>query len=242
MATAVITGAAPGNIGGAAADKLAQAGYGLVLVDKAGDPAALAAELAARHGVTGTGWPLDVSDSAAVAATLTAVFERFAAPTVLVNAAGIAHPQPPDQITAADFDRVLAVNLQGTFLCCQGFCNRLVAAGRGGAVVNLASMAAYSGGRTNGVDYAASKAGIISLTKGMAHHYGASGIRINAVAPGIIETPMARAIPGSQSRVEASALKRWGTVDEVADVIAFLCSAGAAYVAGTTVDITGGTP
>jgi 3-oxoacyl-[acyl-carrier protein] reductase len=240
MPTAFITGVGEANIAGAVAHRLAAAGYALILTDAAADTARLARSLATRHGVSARGEPLDVSDAAAIEQAFDRAEYDRPPPSVLVNAAGIARPTDPEAITPDEFDHVIQVNLRGTFFCCQAFCRRLRAAGRTGTVVNLGSNAAKTGGRSNGIHYAASKAGVASITRGLAAAYGPAGIRVNAVAPGIVDTPMTAAIPGSDARAQATALRRWGTPAEVAEVIAFLCGDGGSYMAGTTIEVDGG--
>ncbi len=240
LPTAFITGVGPDNIGLAAARALAARGHALIVADLAGVSDALVATLKAAGAPTVRALPLDVTDTAAVTATTARLFDETPDLGILVNSAGIARPTKPLAITPEEFDLVFAVNLRGTFFCCQAFIERLIAAGRGGAIVNLASMAGKTGGKHNGLHYAASKAGIISITKGFARAFGPHGIRVNAVAPGIIDTEMSRKVPGSDDQARAAPLGRWGTADEVGSVVAFLCGPDSAYMTGAVVDVNGG--
>jgi 3-oxoacyl-[acyl-carrier protein] reductase len=106
--------------------------------------------------------------------------------------------------------------------------------------MRVTTMVGKTGGKNNGIHYAASKAGIISITKGFARAFGGKGIRVNAVAPGIIDTSMSRGVPGSDKQAKESPLGRWGTAAEVGSVIAFLVSEEASYMNGAIVDVNGG--
>lgn len=107
-------------------------------------------------------------------------------------------------------------------------------------MVNLASLAGRTGGTHNGLHHAASKAGVISITKGLARAFGRHGIRVNAVAPGLIDTVMSHNVKGSDEQAKTSPLGRWGTIEEAAEAIAYLIGLSASYVSGTTLDVNGG--
>ena len=138
------------------------------------------------------------------------------------------------------FDVVVGVNLKGTFLCARGFAPAMIDAG-GGSIVTIGSALAFSG-RANGAHYTASKGGVVSLTKSLALEWGQHAIRVNSVAPGIIDTPLASRVPDEQLSAYASRtpLGRIGSAEDVAKVVRFLLSADAGYVTGQTIVVNGG--
>jgi acetoacetyl-CoA reductase/3-oxoacyl-[acyl-carrier protein] reductase len=167
---------------------------------------------------------------------------KFGALHVLVNNAGIPlRGVDLGKTTRADWDRVLGVNLRGAFTCTQEVLPDMQAA-RWGRIVNVTSIGGQIGG-VNQVHYAAAKAGLVSLTRSLARLYGREGITCNAVAPGLVPTDMSArelASEGGQAKVATLPLGRAGTVEEVANVVAFLAGDGAGYVTGQTVNVNGG--
>lgn len=164
---------------------------------------------------------------------------------VLVNCAGIYRVAPLINLSRAEWDDVLNTNLRGTFLVARAFTRALVAHGTGGSVVNLASTAGLVADVFEPTGhYNASKAGVISLTKQMAVEWAPHGIRVNAVCPGLIDTPMLRLMDDpvtGQAYLDSSVpLRRLGSADEVAAVVVFLASSEASYVSGVAVPIDGG--
>ena len=240
MARVIVTGVASGNIGHAAAIAIGRRGYDLMVTDSREIPATVVDALACKTGRAVEAFNLDICDTAATKRTIGKIAGEHSDLYGLVNSAGIARPTKPLEITPDEFDLVLGINLKGTFFMCQAFIQGLVDAGRCGSVVNLASMVGKTGGKNNGLHYAASKAGIISITKGFARAFGGKGIRVNAVAPGIIDTSMSRGVPGSDEQAKKSPLGRWGTATEVGSVIAFLVSEESSYMTGAIVDVNGG--
>lgn len=238
---AMVTGAGSG-IGRAVALALAREGVSLTLMGRTLAPLQSAAEeiqaLGAAVGVT-TG---DVRVKADVDRSVAEAVARFGEIDLLVNSAGITQPAWAADMTEEDFDRVVSVNLKGTFLCCQAVGRHMIEARRG-AIVNLGSISSF-GGQAGRVNYAASKAGVLGLTRTLAIEWGRFGIRVNAVAPQLIETPMvaANASPGFIERVvkDRTPLGRLGRAEEVASVTLFLLSDAASYVTGTTVLVDGG--
>ncbi len=159
---------------------------------------------------------------------------------LLVNNAGITRDGLVIRMSEEDFDAVIAVNLKGTFLCAQQALMRMVRQ-RSGSLINISSVVGLTGnpGQAN---YAASKAGIIGFTKSLAHEYGNRGIRINAIAPGFIETPMTKGLPQEtkDAVIKRTALKHLGVPEDVAKLVLFLSSDDASYITGHVFDISGG--
>jgi NAD(P)-dependent dehydrogenase (short-subunit alcohol dehydrogenase family) len=172
--------------------------------------------------------------------------EKLGPLTVLVNNAGIVdRSSRVENLSAERIQRMLAINVTGSFLCAREAVKRMSTkrGGKGGAIVNVSSMAAKFGGAGDYVDYAASKGAIDTLTIGLAKEVGAEGIRVNAVRPGVIRTEI-HATSGDPSRVErigaTAALQRGGDAEEVARAILWLASAEASYITGALLDVSGG--
>ena len=235
--TALVTGAARG-IGLAIARSLVGRGANVALLDLD----SLALEEAARLvGKDALSIKADVSrpDDALLAVETTVA--HFGGLNILVNNAGICPLTPPDEITEAEWDHVQAVNLKGAFLCIQAAMPVLRECGWG-RVINIASLAGEMGGIAVGVHYAASKAGILGLTKSFARHLAPYGVTVNAVAPGTAETDLTAAWP-EQIRQDLKAkipLGRFIRPEEVADTVAFLCSTAADAITGATIDLNAG--
>ena len=161
----------------------------------------------------------------------------------MVNSAGIVRSQPILEISNQELDKMLDINLKGAFYLCQSVL-KVFAQQKSGVIVNIASLAAQrGGGLVGGSHYAASKGGMLSLTKSIAREFGALGIRANAICPAMIETPMLDGL--SEERlsaiVEAIPLKRTGTTREMAGACLFLASELSGFVTGATIDVNGGT-
>jgi 3-oxoacyl-[acyl-carrier protein] reductase len=166
---------------------------------------------------------------------------HFGGLEILINNAGVCPLTPPDEITEAEWDQVLAVNLKGAFLCIQAALPMLQASGWG-RVVNIASLGGQMGGVAVGVHYAASKAGLLGLTKSFARHLAQYGTTVNTVAPGTTETDLTAAWPEPirkdlKSRIP---LSRFVRPEEVAGTVAFLCSTAADAITGATIDVNAG--
>ena len=234
---ALVTGAA-GGIGAAVARRLAADGFavGCLDLDELGAQA-VAEEL---NGAVAEG--CDIADEAEVARAVAAVRERLGEVTVLVNAAGyFARHDVPD-LAVEDWRRFMEVNATGPFLTCRQVLPAMVAAGAG-SIVNVVSTAGVRGGRQRAA-YCASKGALLQLTRSLALDHGPQGVRVNAVCPGLIDTPMADWIRHDQQAMadfDASLpAGRIGRPDEVADVVAFLVGPGATYMHGATVMVDGG--
>jgi 3-oxoacyl-[acyl-carrier protein] reductase len=234
MMNAVITGAGSG-IGRACALRLAADGYGVTVNDLNSEAAqAVAAEIKASGGnaIAAAG---DVSREADVDSIASAARSAFGDPTHLVNNAGYVHQALFVDLTPADFDRMFAVHVRGVFLMTKAFLPAMLSR-KSGVIVNMASQLGQIGG-VELVHYSAAKAAIIGLTKSLAREVSALGVRVNAVAPGPINTPLVRALSDDWRKAKARELPlgRFGEPEEVAATVAFLCSDEASLFVGQTI-------
>jgi 3-oxoacyl-[acyl-carrier protein] reductase len=228
MNVAIVTGAGSG-IGRAIAVQLAAEGYKVLVNDFRTEAAeAVAAEIG------GLACGGDVSNEADVAAMVAKAEASFGPVTHLINNAGHVHQGRFTELTVEEFDRMIAVHLRGTFLCTQAVLKGMLARGQG-VIVNIASQLGQIGG-IELVHYSAAKAGIIGLTKALAREVSAEGVRVNAVAPGPINTPLVRRLSADWQRAKAAELPlgRFGEPEEVAATVAFLCSPAASLFVGQT--------
>ena len=235
---AIVTGGASG-IGAATCRRFADEGARVAVLDVDG---ASARDLAVAIGAEATFVPADVADAEAMAAAVTAAAEAMGGLTCLVNNAGTGNVMPLVDYPDAEWDRLLDVNLRGTFHGLRAALPLLREADGLGNVVNVASVSGLRPTRGE-APYSAAKAGVIALTQSAALEYGPT-IRVNCVSPGFIDTPltsMAVQDDGLRATIEAGTpLGRVGTADEVAAVVAFLCSDAAGYVTGALVPVDGG--
>ncbi len=235
---AVVTGGLSG-IGAAVAQRLLAEGAHVI-----------AADLSARDHVSqnGTATPdgiepalLDVGDETSALACMGAVVTRHGRLDILVNSAGIGRDIPFLDTPLAEFDRLIAVNLRGTFLVGQVAARHMVQSG-GGAIVNIASVSGLRGNRGRAA-YGASKGGVVTLSQVMAVELAGYGVRVNVIAPGPIETPLVAAVHTEAIRrdwLRQVPMRRYGTPEEIAGVAAFLCSDDAGYITGHVLAADGG--
>ncbi|PTY36447.1 NAD(P)-dependent oxidoreductase [Saccharospirillum sp. MSK14-1] len=243
---ALITGASRG-IGAATAQLLAQRGYDLAINYQHNAAAANEVVAAAHsHGVRAVAIQADVSQESDVVHLFKRIDDELGTITALVNNAGIVQPQTRvEWITEDRLDLMYRTNVNSAFLCCREAVTRMATdkGGQGGAIVNVSSAASRLGAPNEYVDYAASKAAVDALTKGLSLEVAAQGIRVNAVRPGLIETEI-HASGGEPDRVARMApaipMQRGGTAEEVAQSIAWLLSDEASYITGSFIDAAGG--
>jgi 3-oxoacyl-[acyl-carrier protein] reductase len=237
---AIVTGGSRG-IGAAIAALLAEDGAAVVVSGRDADrlertTTALAAQGRAVHAVVADAAKREDADRLVDAAK-----ERFGGVDILVNNAGITRDGLLVRMKDEDWDRVMEVNLRGAFLMTRAVTKALVRQKRGGRIVNIASTAGAMG-NAGQANYSAAKAGLIGLTKAAARELAHWSILVNAVAPGLIETEMAAAIPAEarEALLAQVPLKRIGTAREVAEMVRFLAGDGAAYITGQVFHVNGG--
>lgn len=240
---AVVTGAASG-MGLAVGRRLASVGHRVALLDRDGDAVALAADDLRNDGSVALAVTADVADRQAVDDAMAAVRTELGPIEIVVTSAGLDEFQTFTDITVDAWERMLAVNLTGTFHCLQAAIPDMLAAGWG-RIVTISSSSAQSG-TARMAHYVASKGGVIGLTKALAVEYAPNGITVNTVPPGFIDTPMARRaeargdLPSIDAIAERTPVRRAGTPEDVAAACAFLCSEDAGYITGQLIGVNGG--
>jgi NAD(P)-dependent dehydrogenase (short-subunit alcohol dehydrogenase family) len=240
----IVTGGASG-IGLAISERLAADGIAVAIFDRDIEGArAAAAKINAAGGIA-EAIEVDVSDRASVDAGVATVNERLGVPTVLVNNAGIDAFDPFLKISLEKWNRVLEVNLTGTFHCCQAVIPGMIDEGWG-RIVNISSSSAQ-GGQQLMAHYVSSKAAMIGLTKSLALEFGRKGITVNTIPPGFIDTPMLRASEakgllggGVEHHEKLTPVRRVGRPEDIAAACAFLVSEDASYVTGQVIGVNGG--
>ena len=236
-----ITGAAQG-IGSAIAEEFAKQGSTLLLYDLASQNEKLEELTTKLNAYTEATYATgNVVDKKDIEITVDAVVKESSRIDILVNNAGITRDSLFVRMKDEDWDSVMDVNLKGTKNCCEVMIKQMLKNKIPGSIINLASVVGLYGsaGQAN---YAASKAGVIALTKSLAKEYGGKGIRVNAIAPGFIETAMTEKIPETQrnAMLKAISLKRPGTPQDVAYLTSFLASDRSNYITGSVISLDGG--
>jgi 3-oxoacyl-[acyl-carrier protein] reductase len=235
---ALVTGASRG-IGRAIALALASRGAAVVAAARGDHAAAVASEIRAAGGQA-RAVAVDVTEAATIDAAVAATLETFGRVDILVNNAGITRDQLAIRMKRDDWDMVIATNLTAAFLSSQAVLRPMLKQ-RGGRIVNVTSVVGQAG-NAGQANYAASKAGLIGLTKSLALEVASRGITVNAVAPGLIDTDMTRALAKGAHEEWAGKipLQRLGTVDDVAGAVVFLASDEASYITGHVLAVNGG--
>jgi NAD(P)-dependent dehydrogenase (short-subunit alcohol dehydrogenase family) len=242
--TAIVTGGGSG-IGLAISDRLASDGIAVAVFDRDSSSAeAIAAKIVASGG-TAVGVTVDVADRSQIEAGVADVRSRLGSPTVLVNNAGLQGFDPFLSISSDQWNRILAVNLTGTFDCCQAVVPDMIEAGWG-RIVNISSSSAQ-GGQPLMTHYVAAKAGVIGFTKALALELGPKGITVNTIPPGFIDTPMLRTSErqgllgkGIEHHASQVPVRRVGRPEDIAAACAFLVRDEASYITGQVLGVNGG--
>ena len=237
---AIVTGAGQG-MGAAMAKLIAEEGGQVVVSDINQEKASVIADEISETETQALAVRADVTREEDVQAMVETTIEHYGTISILVNNAGILYPTRIEQITRAEWDRVLEVNLTGTFLCSQAVL-KTMKKNRYGRIVNMSSSAGRSVSTLGGAHYTAAKAGVLGLSRALAKEVAPFGITVNAICPGLIDTEMVQAecTPERISAYEASfPIPRLGRPDEVAQLMLFLAT-DSAYITGASIDINGG--
>jgi 3-oxoacyl-[acyl-carrier protein] reductase len=236
---ALVTGASRG-IGRAIAEALGANGATVIGTATTEAGAAAIGERLAEKGITGSGMMLDVADPASIESVMSAISDKYGAPTILVNNAGITRDNLLMRMKEEEWDTILDTNLSSIFRLSKA-CMRGMMKARKGRIVNIGSVVGTTGnpGQAN---YSAAKAGMLGFTKSLAREVGSRGITVNTVAPGFIDTDMTRELPEDQRKAlqDSIPLGRLGQAEEIAQAVVFLVSDGAAYITGETLHVNGG--
>jgi 2-hydroxycyclohexanecarboxyl-CoA dehydrogenase len=242
--TAIVTGGGSG-IGLAISERLAADGNAVAIFDRDTAAADAAAAGIAAAGGTAMALTVDVTDRARIDAAVAEVRQQLGRPTILVNSAGLDGFDPFLSITREKWDRILAVNLTGTFDCCQAVVPDMIEEGWG-RIVNISSSSAQ-GGQPIMTHYVASKAGVIGFTKALALELGPKGITVNTIPPGFIDTPMLRGSEekgrlgkGVEYHASQTPVRRVGQPEDIAAACAFLVHEESSYITGQVIGVNGG--
>lgn len=240
---AIVTAAAGAGIGQAVARSFAREGAHVIVSDAhAKRPFSVAEEITREYGIRAVGRQCDVRNRGQVEEMVRTAIEEWGKIDILVNNAGIDRPAPVWEMDDETWDLVIDVNLKGVFNCCRAVLPVMMEQ-KQGKIVNLSSVVAWLGGKEEGAAYVAAKAGILGLTRALAHQVGEYNINVNAVAPGLIYNPFLGKVrpPAYFEDVRKQiVLGRLGTPQDVANAVLFLCSEKAAYVTGACLCVSGG--
>jgi 2-hydroxycyclohexanecarboxyl-CoA dehydrogenase len=241
---AVVTGGASG-IGLGIAERLARDGAHVAIFDLNGDDASDAARKIVADGGSAIGVAVDVASRAAIDLGVDEVHDRFGPVSILVNNAGREGFSPFLKISQETWDAIIAVNLTGTFHCCQAMLPDMLEAGWG-RIVNISSSSTH-GGQPLMSHYVASKSGVVGLTKSLALEFGPKGVTVNTIPPGFIDTPMTRRNEakgllgeGVEHHAALTPVRRAGLPEDIAAATAFLVSEEAGYITGQIIGVNGG--
>ena len=241
--TAVVTGAA-GGIGLGVAQALAASGHRVALLDRQGDLVRRAAADLAATGAEVVAHAVDVTDRESVLGALDAVRAAFGPITVMVTSAGVAEFAPILDLTPEQWDRMLSINLTGTFHCLQAVVPDMIEA-KWGRMVTISSSSAQSGAPKM-AHYVASKGGVIGLTKALAMELAEHGITVNTIPPTLVDTPMVEQwtatgdFPGVDVIAPLTPLRRAGTPEDIGSAAAYLCSDAGGFITGQLIGVNGG--
>jgi NAD(P)-dependent dehydrogenase (short-subunit alcohol dehydrogenase family) len=239
----IVTGGASG-IGRAIAERFAAAGEPVLIFDYNGAAAEQTARELEAQGYRAAAFAGSVSEEADVAAAFDRADERFGGVRVLINNAGVSGNRPTVELSLAEWQRNVEINMTGVFLCAREAGRRLIAAGKPGVIINMASMYGVVAA-PNRVAYCGTKAGVVMMTKTLALEWARNGIRVNGIAPGYVHTALTQELIET-GRLDAEALNRrtpmgrFGTPEEVTDLAFFLASDQARFITGQTVGVDGG--
>jgi 3-oxoacyl-[acyl-carrier protein] reductase len=238
----IVTGAARG-IGRACALAMARRGFAVALTDRLADELESTTAEVTAQGVDALALPGDVADFAGVQARGNQVLERWGRVDVLVNNAGASQPKTLIEISEEEYDRTIAVNLKGCFNWCKAVAPAMLDRKRG-RIINISSVSAHNGAGPNAVSrfaYCTAKAGVLGLTRGLAKEL-APYITVNAICPGSVRTELTAALFERREReiLDAIPLARFGTPEDIAEVVAFLATVSPNFVTGEVIDVDGG--
>jgi len=236
---ALVTGASRG-IGRAIALRLAQSGRRVALISRSEGPLSEVRAQIQDAGGDADIWPVDVANPAALASAVDDVASRMGRLDILVNNAGVTRDGLALRMSDEDWDAVLDINLKAAFVACRAAA-RTMMRGKFGRIVNIGSTSGVVG-NAGQANYAAAKAGLIGLTRALARELGGKGVTANVIAPGFIETDMTSGLPEQvRERVlDATAIRRLGAPDDIAEAVAYVASDGAGYLTGQVICVDGG--